>query len=56
MAIGIISVVISVWFMGWMFYSRPEPQTKSFPLIKGDSLTDLITLSIGAMSIQNVFV
>lgn len=56
MALGIVSVVTTVSFMGWMFYSRPQPQDNSFPIITGNSLADLLTLTIGAFSIQNVFV
>jgi hypothetical protein len=42
--------------MFWMFVTKPDTQLKEFPLVKGDSLADLITLLIGAFSLQNVFV
>lgn len=56
MAIGATSFIIGLCFITWMFASRPYPQQRNFPSWGCNSITDLITLVIGAFSIQNMFV
>ena len=56
MAFGITSIVAYLLFVLWMFWTRHSPQLNEFPLIKAESIPDLLGLMGTAWAIQGVFI